>query len=434
MHSKILALLSNLFLVMLPVSAQKAFELGESMTVENSNPVVVEVMYSGAKPDTGSPYLAGENWKVQWSTTATAPPTRVEVDHIEVDEDDQNLRLVLKGQRPPGDPRMLVWTALFDVDTLHYALIYYTPPLSKADKSCSDKTKRKPLLCPPGPTDMPDISATGSFLAGGGTNPIYSFEVKGGIVFPPQISKYKFHPALTTQVEINQSTKTPNTRTRFDPDSIIAAFALTNITNWKIGPISGSRFQLQLPEGEFSRTDPSSNIIAAGIATLDLKPWQPKSNRHMYGTLYPFAGIEAGRNLNRPHMIDMTPVDLSHYKGIVRGYTGADAALAVVDPNDVTTTLFSITGTYRVRFPTIDEPFIETLHQATTIDMTTKVRHWIEADVNYVIPTWKYLSISATYQYGELPPIFTLTDHRFTIGLKVQAVQTMKDKGTKLVQ
>jgi hypothetical protein len=192
------------------------------------------------------------------------------------------------------------------------------------------------------------------------------------------------------------------------------------------------RFQFQLPSGEFSRNDPSSNIITSGLATFDLKPWKP--TKRTFGTLYPFAGFEIGRNLTRPDVINGIPVNLTHDRGIVRGLAGADALFALVDPKDVTTNLFSITGTYRLRLPTLDEPFIDTLHQVTSIRNTTKARHWVEADVTYTIPAWKYLSFTATYQYGDLPPIFTFVDHKVTIGVKLQAVQTTKtDIGLKLV-
>src|SRR5207302_8073708 len=121
-------------------------------------------------------------------------------------------------------------------------------------KSCTDSTRLKPVLCPPGATDSPDISLSGSFLAGGDTNPIYSLELKGGYIFQNSFSRFDFYPGVTGQLEINQDSKPPNKRTRFDPDSITAGFALTNVINLEVGPIAGMRLQVQVPEGEFSRS------------------------------------------------------------------------------------------------------------------------------------------------------------------------------------
>ena len=135
--------------------------------------------------------------------------------------------------------------------------------------------------------------------------------------------------------------------------------------------LSGFEFQFQVPGGEFNRSDPSSNIITGGLMTVGFKPWSGARN---YATFYPVFGFEAGRNLNRPHEIDEVPVDLSNYKGIFRGVVGADAVFARTD-EDNDGNVFSITGSYKVRLPATDEPFVKTEHQVTTISLTTKSRH-----------------------------------------------------------
>jgi hypothetical protein len=143
--------------------------------------------------------------------------------------------------------------------------------------------------------------------------------------------------------------------------------------------------------------------------------------------------MEAGRNLYRPKMVETIPVDLSRYSGIVRGYAGADAKFGIIS-GDRTADVFSITGTYRVRIPAMDEPFLETLHNVTSFDMTTKSRHWIESDIAYSPQGWKYFSLTATYQYGVLPPFFELVDHKFTFGIRLQAMQGNKPSEYSLIQ
>jgi hypothetical protein len=99
-----------------------------------------------------------------------------------------------------------------------------------------------------------------------------------------------------------------------------------------------------------------------------------------------------------------------------------------VTPDDKGTLVntFSLTGSYRVRLPAFEEPEVRTLHQVTTVDLTTKARHWVEADANYAPWSFKFLAITAKYQYGELPPLFKLVDHCFTLGLTLQASQPHK--------
>jgi len=402
-----------------------------NISLRPAPPVVLFVGYSGSLPPAATSYNLSSDWKAEWQSSQKGPPTIVSVDHVEVDTANKIFALHVSGNLPQvSDMRTLFWTVLFVSDQVPFTTVTFSPTPKTAAKSCTDTTTSKPYLCPPGPTDTPDLSFTGSFTAAGGTNPLYQFEVKSGVILP-RIPKIPFDPALNMQVEINQNATPPIHRTRFDPDSITAGFALTNVINKNFGPLEGFRFQAQLPEGEFSRNDPSSNIIAAGLATLDFKPVQPQGTS-LYFTLRPFLGVEAGRNLNRPRAVQGIPVDLSHYRAIVRGYTGADVKFAIASADRKSDT-FSITGTYRARIPAFDEPFLETLHQVTTFALTTKVRHWVESDVSYTITTWKYLSVTATYQYGELPPFFSFVDHKVAIGLKVQAVQTTKPHGTGLV-
>lgn len=421
MQSKLAVLVLSLALVP-PMGAEDAFKL-TTVVPGRSTPVVLYVFYSGPLPASATSYNLKSDWKAEWQTKQTVPPTIVNIDQVDVDVANKSFTLHLSGNLPKVlDMLTVSWTVLLLSDQIPFTTVTSTP----AHKTCTA------YLCPPDSTPTPDLSFSGSFTAAGGSNPLYQFEVKGGLILP-RIRGIPGYPALNMQIEINQNPKPPIHRTRFDPDSITGGFALTKYINTG-GPLSGMRFQAELPEGEFSRKDPSSNIIAAGIATLDFKPLlSPNASFPLYFTLYPFFGMEMGRNLSRPKVVEMIPVDLSNYRGIVRGYMGADAKFALATA-DRKSDVFSITGTYRVRIPAINEPFLETIHQVTTFAMTTKARHWVESDVAYTIPSWKYLSISGTYQYGELPPFFELVDHKFTIGLKLQAVQATKPAGYKLVQ
>jgi hypothetical protein len=121
----------------------------------------------------------------------------------------------------------------------------------------------------------------------------------------------------------------------------------------------------------------------------------------------------------------MTPVDLGNYNAILRGVVGSDVVFAVASA-DRSADVFSITGTYRLRLLAFDEPFVETVHQVTTVSLTTKPRNWVQANVNYAPWRFKYLSLNAKYEYGELPPLFTLVNHQFSLGFTLQAVQSGK--------
>lgn len=391
--------------------------------------IKLDVRFSSTIPSAPTPYSDTSNWRVQWKTSSDTVFTRADVSGLTMGS--AAITLTLKGNLPPikDDPRSYVWDVSFRSDGIKDTTVEWAP---SGAKSCASSTNRR-FLCPPSPSDTPDMSFTGSFLTGGGTNPIYSFEVKSGIILPWSIPKPSFTTGINLQVEINQNTTPPAHRTRFDPDSITAGLGFTHFLSRPPGGVlSGMRLQFQ-PGGEFNRSDPSSNFITSGLMTFDFVPLGPSEKSHAYFTFYPFLGMEVGQNFNRPRVVDSVPVDFSRYTGIARGLAGADTKLAF-STSDFTSDVFSISGSYRLRLPAIDEPFVETIHQQTTAEMTTKARHWVEADIAYTIPSWQYLSVAATYQYGELPPLFPLVDHKLTIGLRLQAVQAFKPKGAKLVQ
>ena len=79
-----------------------------------------------------------------------------------------------------------------------------------------------------------------------------------------------------------------------------------------------------------------------------------------------------------------------------------------------------------MRLPAFDEPFIKTTDSVTTVSLTTKPRHWVELDLSYSPFAFKYIAFTAQYQYGDLPPVFTLVDHKVSVGLTLKAAQSSK--------
>jgi hypothetical protein len=186
--------------------------------------------------------------------------------------------------------------------------------------SCDNKPPaKKPFLCAVPSGGAPDLSVTGNFTAAGGSKPLYQFELLGGLYLDYEIEHvWNFRPGFATQIEINQNPSSPNSRTTFDPDSITAGLAFQRIKflekPWF--DLYGIQFDEMLPGGEFTRKDPSSNIIARSSALFALRSFSAKGHL-TYGTLYPVMAIEAGKNLNEPRELDGVSVDLSHYDAIL---------------------------------------------------------------------------------------------------------------------
>jgi hypothetical protein len=395
-------------------------------------PATILVTYTGTLPLDTSVFKGENSWSI-WHGSVGGTLTASKVDLGKIDFSIPQIISIGLDDPSLAEKDMLssVWTVQFNQAGQPATVLTSTP---KSDTKCDGTPGKPAFLCPPADGAPPDISISGTFIAGGGTKPIYTFQFLAGLFAPNPVGwLWKFSPGVTAAVNINQNLMPPNNRTTFDPDSIIAAFALQKLVNLKrnnrLGLI-GLEFDEVLPGGEFSRSDPSSNIIFASTITYVFKPIRGTKHPRYYGTIFPMMGIEVGKNLNKPQMIDMTPVDLSHYNSILRGYAGADVAFGIMS-NDKTTITpatdsLTITGSYRVRIPAFDEPFVETMHQVTTVTETTKARNWFEGDINYAPWSFKYLTLTAKYQYGVLPPLFNLVDHAFTLGITFQAVQSNK--------
>ncbi len=421
MRSKAVALTSLAVWVVGLQAAQ--FQLTPKLLPQpGAAPPVLQISTTGAAPSPADAarYRDANNWRVSWRAKATDVPTPVRVSTIELDPGTQHLILHLSGDHlPAGDGRSALWTALF-VPPADMAVI---PTISSFTPRNSSHPAKASFFSVPGSTDTPDVLLNGTFLAGGNTKPIYTLQEQANLYSPGPGEIWGFRPGFTSSVLINQNAQPPNNRTKLDPDSIQAALSFWRVDNINRGILYGLTTKLNPIGGEFTRTDPSSNIISSFLSTFVLR--RKKLSELSFVTLYPALGLEAGHNLNHPRQLMGTPVDLSHYSGIFRGVLGSDATFGVAS-SDKASNVFAITGSYRVRLPATDEPFIETHHGLTTVDLTTRPRHWIEVDITYSPWQWKFLALNAKYQYGSLPPLFSLVDQQVTFGLLLQAKQTRK--------
>jgi hypothetical protein len=426
--------------------AQNTFTL-TGIIPESGQFTALDVNYAGTYPDNPSAYLDKAAWRVWVKPNDELKPHELEVTSVERIVSTafmvNKIRLRLSGDLPAGREVITSdWHALFNpsresgllglsFDSTPNAApqVFENSRAHSASSSCENAPPApRPYFCAPSAGTPADVSLSGSFLAGGGSKPIYSFELRGALYGRNPVQALAgFHPGVATLVEINQAVQPPSNRTTFDPDSIQAALALQRLKAFrspKFG-LYGLQFDEYLPSGEFSRTDPSSNIIFRSSMLLGFSSFSSAKYPSLYRTIYPVTAIEAGENLNKPTSIASVPVDLRRYNSIFRGVLGADALIAIAS-DDRSSDVFSLGGSYRLRLPAFDEPSVEMRHQLTTVALTSKPRNWIQANANFAPWRFKYLSLNARYEYGALPPLFPLVNHQFTIGFTLQAVQTGK--------
>ncbi len=427
--------------------AQTPFKLTGVIPQRSPN-VALNVNYQGTFPvATGAPYKNPIFWRVWFTPIGADKATEVDVVGVTIAEDAQGralhkLVLTLRGSVPgPQNAMTSGWRAQFSPDKSFGIegnqwdfTVNQTPQASPigvkpAAKSCDNKPPDAvPYLCPTPSGGSPDLSFSGTFTSAGGSKPLYQFELLGGLYAHKDLGDAlaRFRPGFTTKTEINQNSSTPNSRTTFDPDSVTAGFAFQRLRYFRNAPFDlyGIQFDETLPGGEFTRKDPTSNIVVSSSAQFILRPFSQRGSL-LYGTLYPLIGVEVGHNLNKPRMMDSVAVDLSNYNAIVRGVGGANATFARKS-KDYKSDVWSVTASYLVRLPATNEPLVKTIHEVTTVQLTDRARHWIEVDSNISPWSFKYLAITAKYQYGELPPAFKFVNNSFSIGLTLKAIQSNK--------
>ena len=412
----------TLFALTFRLWAANAYTMDSVNVLPGSRNPVLIVNTKGSRPSGTDEQAYGDpaNWKVYERSGSDGAPVKRRVASVSHDYSTQEIDLTVEPDPAhPGDGHDRHWTVLFTPPETMAAVPFvlnFAPVTTASGSSGCDPAKG--FLCPVSGADQANLLLSGSFVAGGYTKPIYALKEQVSLYTTQQTP---FRYGVQSLVCINQSASPPNNRTRFDPNSISAAFSLYNLQPIQSSWLYGIVTTINPAGGEFSRSDPSANFIASFQEKFVLTP--VKTSKSTFVTLYPVIGMEGGENLDKPGKLQGVPANLTGFSGIARGVLGSEAAFAV-EKKDRSGSLFSIQGTWRVRVPAFDEPFVIARDGVAHVSLTDKARNWVEVDVNWAPPGFKYVALNARYQYGSLPPIYNLVDHLVTFGLTLQAKES----------
>jgi hypothetical protein len=147
-------------------------------------------------------------------------------------------------------------------------------------------------------------------------------------------------------------------------------------------------------------------------------------------TLTPVAGVEAGANFENR---SVTPSASKIFRWVV----GADASFRFSIPPlawMLGNKPFTLSSTFRTRLPTTDEVFttistvpampnaVPPVNNSSTITFENpnrRARIYARSELSF--PLSKLLSLSVTYQYGDLPPAFRFFGHTVSISAKASS-------------
>lgn len=396
--------------------------------------VFIEVTTSGPPPARATLQDPGE-WEVyaelqdRTQVRLTRPASGMTMAWI---PDTANVRISFDSKLIQGrDPRTLGWIVVFKGVNPNLQTTF------AARKTLPETTACAPFkLASAKGKDDADVYLFGSYLAGYSTKPIYTIDGKLNLL-TEICTEGSSHPTgwfwgLKSDISTNTSAQAPVDRTRVDPDSIDGSLSFTRFKRRKANSenqrVIGYYVDLDPLSGEFARKYPASNLLTKGSLMLGLAPWP--IGKKLQAVLYPSAGYELGRNLNKPGILFKRPVDLSDWNGIARATFRTKFELFGVQPTVKPGNVyrFTLDATYQPRVLFTQEPFVDLAYvngqrvKLTRLERGT--RQEIEAGENWNFS--EFAAVRLQYRYGALPPLFEFVDHQVTVGLTFKAKQANK--------
>ena len=224
--------------------------------------------------------------------------------------------------------------------------------------------------------------------------------------------RFRYFLGISATVEVNSSTSTPLHESSADPDSLAAALALRFMRH-------GFLFEIDPAKGELARRYPASSFVPSAIVKWVRDPIFSTSRQA--AVFYPYAGVEAGANLNQPQTILGQPVNLAGYGAIGRFVLRAYGAyyISKKEPDNDDPYLFEFYADYTARFLLTNEPMVTSEYvdgvRQPVLQLQSDPREHLESGIAWNVS--KHVGLEVKYKYGSLPPMFEFLDHQVSVGV-----------------
>jgi len=138
----------------------------------------------------------------------------------------------------------------------------------------------------------------------------------------------------------------------------------------------------------------------------------------------PMIGVEAGSNL-KAQSADTYP------ENILRADLGMHVGLNIFQPVARKKPLFSTEANYIRRLLLHPEPIFTTDTKGNYVlqSVGTQPREDVNVKISYNMTS--YVALTAAYEYGELPPLYTKVDNKYTFGVTLQGQLQYRPGATK---
>src|SRR5208337_1424633 len=220
------------------------------------------------------------------------------------------------------------------------------------------------------------------------------------------------------------ATVSTDKRPSADPDS----YFVSGLMQWI--PVN-QRFLHKIAEGvlvdwyftglEFDRKTSNRTILTAPQFEVPLRIYPAPNHKGPLSLgvgMIPYLGFEAGSNLSNG-------LSTNGSGGVFRGLAGSSFD-ASISPNLSFLSKISLSATYAVRIPALPEVFTPTTlnNKGQTVDvpvLSTQARHHVTDELDFTFS--KPFALTIKHEYGEVPPVFRVVDHKVSIGLTIMFQQ-----------
>jgi hypothetical protein len=309
----------------------------------------------------------------------------------------------------------LITDSVIDTSKFNYVIIYAeanTPTITLSGQKKPDV--KKTFTAAKGKSDA-DIYLSGTAAGERNSKPSYTIDSKFGyfhnLARLEPSGRYKDLGSIgATGTFVSSQNST------VDPDSITAAGTYQRAFLFGPSP-TGIILTANFIGGEFAKKNKNRNLTTGADAALVLpsKRLNKSEKSPAFATIDFLLGVEAGHNYRN----ELQPNGLGNFW---RPKLGADFYFLILKPGMFDRIIFSTQ--YIVRLPQSAEIFKETIHGSKIMILSTRPRHYVASDLNFMFaPSY---GISLKYRYGSIPPSFQLVDNNVSIGFVLQLKQTTK--------
>ncbi len=302
-------------------------------------------------------------------------------------------------------------------DCMSPPFVFVVPDPNVAGAGGAGATKTKIVLEPIPKREDSDIYIEGTIEGASGEKSAFTIDASFGkrFKFSPNNEDNTWKPFFDIKASTNEDA---------DPDSLAFGVEFQQATKIDSKPLGITDiFFRETPKFEADRNFRNVNLVGDFRMHFISDNLAGTIGRVSYD-IVPFFGIELGKNLK-------SPVDEADGNGIARPLIGANLFANLytwsAGQNEYAKAL-TFETLYERRWPLTGEVALDDDDDGNPVGLqiSRKPHDYVKSSLTFDFA--RNFGFKASYEYGSLPPLFKLVDHKFSLGLVFKGVFARKNK------